>query len=138
MLGEMTMKRIVFVLIFIGLALAGCRSADPSHKDAFILVTRIAINHLELEKNLASEECEEHGTVPEECEDAIDYERWAETLKTFEGRLEEADELIIGVEEIDLLIDAIIVQMDYDTDPRIMAYIKDIKIVLQMMLRELD
>ena len=51
------------VLSIVGLLLIGigCQSQnqDPTHKDTFILASRIAINHLEYERDMEYLECQD-------------------------------------------------------------------------------
>jgi len=132
------MKKLVLLLslVFIALASTGCQVTDPSHRDTFILVSGIAQNHLEFEQAISLVECEEDGTPAEDCTDALAFERWAAVVGTFHQKLIDADTIVIGAEEIDLIVDALVAEMGGHVDHRTLVYIKDIKIVLKMMLRD--
>ena len=132
------MKKLVLVLTMIMVLLigTGCQSPDPSHKDTLILVSNIAANHLQLEADLAYLDCEEDQIPAEECEDAIEFERWAGIVFKFEQYIKESDDLVIGAEEIDIIADLILEEMGDDANPRVRAYIMDIKEVLKMMIRD--
>jgi len=128
------MKKLLLIgLLFVmSLGFTGCTIGDPSHKDTFVLVTSIAVNHLEFEKMLALDACAAENVSP--C-DVADLEKWILALSTFKQHLNDAETLEIGAEEIDLIVNSIIAEMNA-SDPRMRLYIMDIKAVLEMMLRD--
>jgi Fe-S-cluster formation regulator IscX/YfhJ len=136
MKGHKMKTRSVMMIVLLLSIFAGCQSPEPTRKDMFVLATRIAINHLEVEKALALEDCEEDDIEPANCEDAIDYQRWVTTLSKFESHLEDSNDIGLGAIEIDLISDAVIGEMGDDVDPRTVAYIHDIRIILKMLIRE--
>lgn len=132
------MKKVVLLIVasMLCIALVGCQAPDPTHKDTLILVANIAENHLAFERDYAYLECEADNVPAEECKDAIDYERWRVAVSKFEQYINEAEDLEIGAEELDLIADMILEEMNGDVDPRVKMYIADIKAVLKMMLRD--
>ena len=133
------MKKILLTLTcaLLLLIVAGCPSNGPSHKDTFILATRIAINHLGYEKDMAIIECEEDNIPEEECEDANEFKTWIKIASTFEDVIKDSNDLELTAEEIAVIIDVIIEEMiDEDVDPRTRVYIEDLKDILEMMIKD--
>jgi len=132
------MKKIALLLTLMMVMLigTGCQTGEPNHKETLILVSKIAVNHLEFERDMALIECEEEQIPAEECDDAIDYERWAGIVAKFEQHINESDDLSIGAEEIDVIADIILDEMGDDVEPRVKLYIMDIKEVLKMLIRD--
>jgi len=131
---EKVLKILLTVIMFVGV---GCQpNSNLSHKDTFIVATKVAINHLDYEKNEALVNCDEISIPAEECEDAVDYERWIEILSTFEQHINDADNLTIGVEEISFIIDVIVGEMEDGIDPRAKVYIEDLKVILGMLIQD--
>jgi len=111
---------------------AGCQS--PSHVKTINLVTDIAINHLEFEKDLALEKCNSKNIAIQECKDAEDFSKWISTLSTFKSYLKDKNTITMEAEEINFIANVILSEMGDKVDPRTKMYIQDIKAVVQMLI----
>lgn len=130
------------LLVTLGLSLVmligiGCNGPGPSHKDTFVLASKIAINHLEYERDMAIIECEEDNIPEEECEDSNEFKTWIKIVSTFEDVIEDSNNLELTAEEIAVIIDVVVDEMvDEDVDPRTRVYIEDLKDILEMMIKD--
>ena len=119
-------------ILFVGV---GCQG-NWSHKDTFVIATKVAVNHLNYEKNLELTQCEESGILPENCDNAEEYEQWISTLSTFEDYLNSSEDITVGAEEIDLMVNVILAEMGDKIDPSTKLYVQDIKTILYMLVQD--
>jgi hypothetical protein len=125
---------LVVALILLLLLVGGCqKNSKKDDKTAVLIISKIALNHLQVEVLLAQEDCEEKGLEP--CKKAEDLKRWVTMINTFEALLT-TDDQVIGLEQVLNEIDVIAFEMiSGKVDKRTLLYLKDIRTIVEILLK---